>query len=48
MNGILNGSTVVKEYNFNEPDDHEIDYLLDDIIKDCRNKYNTPTIKYKI
>ena len=35
----MNGSTVVKGYDFNEPDSHEIDYLLDDIIKDCRKKY---------
>ena len=40
MNGILNESTVVKEYDFNEPDIHEIDYLLDDIDKDCRNRYS--------
>ena len=39
MNGVLNGSIVVKEYVFNKPDIHEIDYLLDDVIKDCRNKY---------
>ena len=38
MNGILNESTVVKEYDFITPDIHEIDFLLDDIIKDCRNK----------
>ena len=39
MNGILNESTVVKEHDFNEPDIQEIDYLLDDIIKDCRTKF---------
>ena len=42
MKGILNKNqlTVVKEYDFNKPDIHEIDYLHDDdIIKDCRNKY---------
>ena len=38
MNGILNESTVVKEYDFNEPDNHEVEYLLDDINKVCRNK----------
>ena len=35
----MNGSTVVKEYDFIKPDIHEVDYLLDDIIKDCRNKF---------
>ena len=39
MNGILNENTVVKEYDFNKPDIHEIDFLLDDIIKDRRNRY---------
>ena len=34
----MNESTVDKEYDFDKPDIHEID-LLDDIIKDCRNKY---------
>ena len=32
-------STVVKEYDSIKPDIHEVDYLLDDIVKDCRNKY---------
>ena len=32
-------STVVKEYDFIKPDIHDVDYLLDDVIKDCRNKY---------
>ena len=35
----MNESPVVEEYDFIEPDFHEIDYLLDDIIEDCRNKY---------
>ena len=39
MNGILNQSTVVKEYEFNNADIDEVDYLLDKIIKDCRKKY---------
>ena len=39
LNGILNESNVVKDYDFIKPDFHEIDYLLDDIIKDCRNKF---------
>ena len=37
MNGILIGSSVVKEFDFNKPDFQEIDYLLDDNIEDCRN-----------
>ena len=39
MNGILNESTVVEECDFIQTDIHKIDYLLDYIIKDCRNKY---------
>ena len=39
MNGMLKESTVVKEYDFNKPDIHEIEDLFADIIKDCRNKY---------
>ena len=35
----MNECAVVKEYDFNEPYDHKLDYLLDDIIEDCRNKY---------
>ena len=35
----MNESSVVKEYVFNKPVSHEIDYLLDDIKKDCWNKY---------
>ena len=34
-----NQLTAVKEYECDKPDFHEIDYFLDDIIKDCRNKY---------
>ena len=30
---------VVKEYKFDKTDIHEIDYILDDVIKDCRKKY---------
>ena len=36
MNSILNESSVVDD--FNKPDNHERDYLLDDIVKDFRNK----------
>ena len=39
MNGVLNENAVVKEFVFNKRDVHEIDYLLDDFIKDCRGKY---------
>ena len=41
MNEIINENklTVVKEYEFDKADIHEIDYILDDVIKDCRKKY---------
>ena len=32
-------STVEKEHDFNKPDIHQMDCLLEDIIKDCRNRY---------
>ena len=35
----MNESSIVKEYDFNEPDFYEIDFLLDDIIKNCTNNY---------
>ena len=38
MNGILNQSTVVKEYEFINPDIDEVDSLIDEVIKDCRKK----------
>ena len=47
MNGIYNESTVVKEFDFNKPDIHEIYYLLDDFIKDCRNRY-FHTLEYRL
>ena len=47
MNGILNESTVVEEYDFNKPDCHEIDYLIDDNFKDCRKKY-FHTFEYRL
>ena len=43
----MNESIVVKEYDFNEPDIHEIDCLLADIIKDCRNKF-FHTFEYRL
>ena len=41
MDGIINEKKlfVVKEYEFDKKDIHEIDYLLDDVIKDCRRNY---------
>ena len=41
MNEIFNKNKlfVVKEYEFDTGDIHEIDYILDDVIKDCRKKY---------
>ena len=47
MNGILNARTVVEEYDFNEPDIHEKDYLLEDITEDSRNKY-FHTFEYRL
>ena len=49
MDGIMNEKqlTLVKEYEFDKPDIHQIDYLLDDIIKDCRNKY-FHTFEYRL
>ena len=41
MNEIINENKlfVVKEYEFDKKDIHEIDYLLEDVIKDCRKNY---------
>ena len=47
MNGNLKKSTVVKEYDFNKPDVNEIDYLLDDIIENCRKK-NFRSFEFKL
>ena len=43
MNEIINENKlfVVKEYKFDKKDIHEIDYLLDNVIKDCRNYFHT-------
>ena len=40
MNDMTNENQliVVKEYEFDKTDIHEIDYIFDDIIKDCRKK----------
>ena len=49
MDGIINENKlfVVKEYEFDKKDIHEIDYLLDHVIKDCRRNY-FHTFEYKI
>ena len=41
MNEIINKNKlfVVKEYKFGEKDIHEIECLLNDVIKDCRRNY---------
>ena len=39
MNGLLNECTVVKEYGFIKPLIHKIDSLIDDCIRDSRNRY---------
>ena len=41
MNEIINENKlfVVKEYECDKTDIHKIDYILDDVIKDCRKKY---------
>ena len=49
MNEIINKNKlfVVKEYEFDKKDISEIDYLLDDVIKDCRKNY-FHTFEYKL
>ena len=49
MNEIINENKlfVVKEYKFGGKDIHEIDYILDDVIKDCRRNY-FHTFEYKL
>ena len=42
----MNQSGVVKDYDFNEPDFLETGYLLDEKIKDCRNK-SFQTFEYR-
>ena len=49
MDEIINKNKlfVVKEYKFGNKDIHEIDYILDDVIKDCsRNCFHT--FEYKL
>ena len=49
MNGIINENklTVVKEYEFDKTDIHEIDYLTNDVIKHCRKNY-FHTFEYRL
>ena len=49
MNEIFNENKlfVVKEYKFDKKDIHEIDYLLDNIIKDYRRNY-FHTFEYRL
>ena len=49
MDGIINENKlfVVKDYKFGKKVIHEIDYLLDDVIKDCRRNY-FHTFEYKL
>ena len=49
MNGIINENklTIVKEYEFDTKNIHEIDYLLDDVIKPCRKNY-FQTFEYRL
>ena len=41
MNGIMNDNqlTIVKEYEFKNPLIQKIDFLIDNSIRDCLNKY---------
>ena len=43
MDEIINKNDlfIVKEYKFDKKDIHEIDYILDDVTKDCRNYFHT-------
>ena len=49
MNEIINKTKlfVVKQYEFDKKDIHEIDYLLDDVIKHCRKNY-FHTFEYRL
>ena len=46
MNGILNESKIVKEYESNKPEVDEVEYLLDKVNKDCKKKF-FHTFKYR-
>ena len=49
MDEIINKNkfSVVTEYKFDKKDIHEIDYILDDVIKDCSRNY-FHTFEYKL
>ena len=49
MDEIINKNKlfVVKEYKFGKKDIPEIDYILDDVIKDCSRNY-FHTFEYKL
>ena len=49
MDRIINKNKlfVVKEYDFDKTDIHEIDYILDNVIKHCRRNY-FHTFEYKL
>ena len=49
MNEVINENKLlaVKEYEFDKKGIHEIDYLLDDVIKDCRKNY-FHTFEYRL
>ena len=49
MNEIINENKlfVVKEYKFVKKDIHEIDYLIDDVIKHCRKNF-FHTFEYRL
>ena len=49
MNEIINENKlfVVKEYKLDKKDIHEIDYLIDDVIKHCRKNY-FHTFEYRL
>ena len=38
MNGIMNENGTAKEYDFFKPENDQVDYLLDKVIKDCSQK----------
>ena len=41
MDGILNENqlTVVTEYEFHRPEIHEVDYIFDTVIEDCKIEF---------
>ena len=49
MNSIMdeNQLTIVKDLQYDNPNINEIDYILDNVIKDCRDKY-FHTFEYKL